>query len=163
MSPPQNGRGNLTTFYRTSFCKVIRKLRTDEKFSEPFTPHDLRRTAATIITAMGCPRYWAKLILNHAEHDVTGIYDQYAYDWEKKKGIEVLNYALECIISNTSKEGAPSLLALRERLGFFTSRDLDFTVPDTPTDHQATFSSPVTYSLSYGLQGSASSKVETVP
>ena len=102
---------------------------------------------------MGCPRYWAKLILNHAEHDVTGIYDQYAYDWEKKKGLEVLNYALEQIVFSTSENQIPSLVELREKLGVFNSKELNFKIPDTPQDHQATFSSPVSYTLSCDLEG----------
>jgi len=46
-----------------------------------FRPHDLRRTGATWITAVGLPKLYARLMLNHSdgERDVTGeVYVQYS-------------------------------------------------------------------------------------
>lgn len=53
-----------------------------------FTPHDLRRTAATHMTGMGVPRLTVSKILNHTEQEVTAIYDRYAYDSEKRQALE---------------------------------------------------------------------------
>ncbi|MHC2552280.1 tyrosine-type recombinase/integrase [Bradyrhizobium elkanii] len=42
-----------------------------------FTPHDLRRTAATLARRAGAPRPDVKATLDHMEGDVTDIYDKY--------------------------------------------------------------------------------------
>ncbi len=54
----------------------------------PFTPHDLRRTAASMMTSMGILRLVVKKILNHVEGDVTAIYDRHSYDNEKRQALE---------------------------------------------------------------------------
>ena len=54
---------------------------------EDFTPHDLRRTAASQMTASGIPRLVVSKILNHAEKGVTAVYDRHSYDEEKRIGL----------------------------------------------------------------------------
>lgn len=54
---------------------------------EPFTPHDLRRTAATQMS-ISIDRVALAKILNHAETGVTGIYDRYSYDAEKRLALD---------------------------------------------------------------------------
>lgn len=50
-----------------------------------FRPHDLRRTAATNLAALGCPELILKHLLNHSQSgNVTAIYDQYRYEKEKR-------------------------------------------------------------------------------
>lgn len=61
-----------------------------EKFKgikESFTPHDLRRTAASHMTALGIPRLVVSKILNHVEKSVTAIYDRHTYDKEKAEAL----------------------------------------------------------------------------
>lgn len=53
----------------------------------PFTPHDLRRTAASHMTALGIPRLVVSKILNHAENSVTSVYDRHSYDKEKRDAL----------------------------------------------------------------------------
>jgi integrase len=53
-----------------------------------FTPHDLRRTAATHMTSMGISRLVVSKLLNHVENSVTAIYDRHSYDSEKKLALE---------------------------------------------------------------------------
>lgn len=53
-----------------------------------FTPHDLRRTAATQMASMGAPRLTVGKVLNHIEAGVTSVYDRYAYDIEKRKALD---------------------------------------------------------------------------
>jgi integrase len=54
-----------------------------------FTPHDLRRTAATHLTkTCGVSQFVVGKILNHSEKSVTAVYDRYAYDPEKKAALE---------------------------------------------------------------------------
>ena len=48
-----------------------------------FKFHDLRRTAASHMTAIGVERLVVSKILNHAEQGVTSVYDRHSYDGEK--------------------------------------------------------------------------------
>ncbi len=54
-----------------------------------FTPHDLRRTAASHMTGMKVPRLVVSKILNHAEQGVTAVYDRHSYDSEKREALEM--------------------------------------------------------------------------
>lgn len=63
-----------------------------------FTPHDLRRTAATWMSSLGVPRDILSKILNHVDSSVTARYDRYAYDIEKYKAMEKWATKLKNII-----------------------------------------------------------------
>jgi integrase len=54
---------------------------------ERFTPHDLRRTAASRMTGAGISRLVVGKILNHAERGVTAVYDRHSYDAEKQAAL----------------------------------------------------------------------------
>jgi len=64
-----------------------------------FTPHDLRRTAASQMASMGTPRLTIGKILNHVEPGVTAVYDRHSYDQEKRKALNAWARKLESIIS----------------------------------------------------------------
>lgn len=83
-------------------------LRNEKAFALPhFTPHDLRRTAATHITGMGTSRLVVKKILNHVDRDgATPVYDRYAYDAEKRKALDAWCRRLEDIIRQGVKSAA---------------------------------------------------------
>lgn len=66
---------------------------------DPFTPHDLRRTAASQMTSMGIPRLVVSKILNHVESGVTAIYDRHSYDKEKRQALEKWGRKVEYIIT----------------------------------------------------------------
>lgn len=53
-----------------------------------WTFHDLRRTATTHMGELRVPRHIRKLLLDHAENDVTGIYDRYEYLEERRDALE---------------------------------------------------------------------------
>ncbi len=112
---PDNPPKDLNHLGQTSLSRAINNNR---KFldMEEFKPHDLRRTAATLAAGLGCPRQWVKILLNHTDSDITGIYDQYAYDWERNKALEILNYAINRIVSCFCIEDVPTLLELREEV-----------------------------------------------
>lgn len=59
-----------------------------------FRIHDLRRTAASHMTSLGVSRLTVSKILNHAERDVTSVYDRHSYDGEKREALEVWAQAL---------------------------------------------------------------------
>jgi hypothetical protein len=68
---------------------------------EQFTPHDLRRTAATFLAKMGNMDEVIDAVLNHAKQGVIKVYNQYRYDTEKQKALESWERKLNSIISGT--------------------------------------------------------------
>jgi len=66
---------------------------------EHFTPHDLRRSAATFMTgSCNVPRLVVSKILNHAEPHITAVYDRASYDKEKRMALEAWGRKLGEII-----------------------------------------------------------------
>jgi integrase len=65
-----------------------------------FTPHDLRRTAATHMTEMGISRLVVSKILNHVDNSITAIYDRHSYDTEKKNALESWGIKLREIVND---------------------------------------------------------------
>src|SRR5579863_2812151 len=50
--------------------------------------HDLRRSAATGMARLGVNRVVIGKILNHAEREVTAVYERHAYDAEKRAALQ---------------------------------------------------------------------------
>ena len=70
-----------------------------EHFALPrFTPHDLRRTAASHLASVGVERFIISRVLSHTDQEVTGVYDRYAYDKEKRRALERWERKLRRII-----------------------------------------------------------------
>ncbi|MCG8531306.1 MAG: site-specific integrase [Desulfovibrionales bacterium] len=122
-----------------------------------FTPHNLRRTGATRLTSSGYSKEWVKKLLNHADQDVTDIYDVYDYFEEKRAGTELIGYLLDRILSNEEPIQVPSVKTLRREVltkglvyKFMSDEYYEKeTNANIPMGFQATFSSPVSYMLSY--------------
>lgn len=53
-----------------------------------FTPHDLRRTAASFMTRLGIPRLHVEKVLNHATGDIAEVYDRHDYLSEKRAALD---------------------------------------------------------------------------
>jgi len=68
-----------------------------------FTPHDLRRTVASMMTKSGVDRLVLKKILNHADREVTAVYDRYEYDKEKQVAMLAWDRDLKKILANQKK------------------------------------------------------------
>jgi integrase len=66
---------------------------------EHFTPHDLRRTAASRMASMGIPRLVISKVLNHVERGITAVYDRHGYDREKRAALDAWATQLENIIA----------------------------------------------------------------
>lgn len=73
-----------------------------------FTPHDLRRTAATHMTEMGISRLVVSKILNHVDSNITAIYDRHSYDAEKRNALEAWGNKLKQLLN--SSEVASSVI-----------------------------------------------------
>ena len=65
---------------------------------ERWTPHDLRRTAASSMTASGVSRDLLAKILNHTDRSVTAVYDRHSYDKEKRRALNAWGWRLEGIV-----------------------------------------------------------------
>ena len=63
------------------------------------TPHDLRRSASTLMTSSGVSRFDLKRVINHTDSEVTGVYDRYAYLNEKRAALLKLEKKLLGIVN----------------------------------------------------------------
>ena len=132
--------------------KVIRRSFDLFEIDEYFTPHDLRRTSATLIAALFGDMAYAKRALNHVERSATAVYDQYIYDREKRIAMNALDYALKRIINSESVESVPSLDQIRNEVfskGSFDTKPIPQV--DNSQGFQTTLLNPVSYSLSASL------------
>ncbi len=78
---PRKAGTHLTTI-KTATQSILR--RTEMR---PWSPHELRRTAASKMRAMGVTRLVVQGILNHKDRSVTAIYDRYGADPEKQQAL----------------------------------------------------------------------------
>ena len=63
-----------------------------------FTPHDLRRTAASFMTKLGVPRLHVEKVLNHSTGDIAEVYDRHDYQPEKRAALEKWAAHLQMIL-----------------------------------------------------------------
>ena len=74
-----------------------------------FTPHDLRRTAATHIAEMGFSEFLVGKILNHSSKSITGVYNRHRYDKEKQQAMEAWARKLNRILSGKTESNVLEL------------------------------------------------------
>ncbi len=67
--------------------------------------HDLRRTAATYMARIGIDRVVIAKVLNHAESEVTAIYDRHRYDTEKRRALDLWGQRLQAIVDGKDEGG----------------------------------------------------------
>jgi integrase len=79
----------------------------------PFTPHDLRRSAATHMTALGIARLHVAKLLNHTDRDITSIYDRHDYGVEKRAALQTWANHLRAIIAGKGSKVVPLAKELR--------------------------------------------------
>ena len=72
----------------TDFLERERMIRGDGSL-DPWTLHDLRRTARTNFSRLRVDHDVAERLLNHKVTGVRGIYDMWAYLDEKKEALEL--------------------------------------------------------------------------
>ncbi len=85
--------------------KAAGRVRLDSGVSD-FVLHDLRRTAATYMTAIGVSRLVVAKILNHVEQGVTQVYDRHSYDLEKRQALEAWAVRLIEIVGTRCVDGS---------------------------------------------------------
>ncbi|MCA1542263.1 integrase family protein [Bradyrhizobium sp. NBAIM32] len=81
-----------------------------------FTPHDLRRTAATIARRGGAKREDVKALLDHLEGDVTATYDKYDMLPEKRLVASILEAELRKIIGVKPNFCRPEIVFDRDNI-----------------------------------------------
>lgn len=88
---------------------LSRAVRENEKhFDIPhFTPHDLRRTAASFMTKLGIPRLHVEKVLNHSTGDIAEVYDRHDYLPEKRAALERWAAHLSEIIEGRDQKVIP--------------------------------------------------------
>jgi integrase len=74
----------------------------DRKPTEPWTLHDLRRTARSLMGRAGVPTDHAELALGHVKVGVRDVYDRHEYLDEKKAAFELLATLVEKILNPKS-------------------------------------------------------------
>jgi integrase len=85
-----------------NLAKAMEALR-DGLFSDVVTPHDLRRTAATIMGRIGIDQMTIGRVLNHStttKATITGsVYDRHDYIPQKRIALEKLNSEIDRVLS----------------------------------------------------------------
>ncbi len=81
LESPMRPGSHLTTV-RTARFSIL-----ERTGMRPWSPHDLRRTAASKMRALGVDRLVVQGILNHKDRSVTAIYDRYGADPEKQRAL----------------------------------------------------------------------------
>jgi integrase len=89
--------GHHLTTIKTAQQAILRRHR-----MRHWTPHDLRRTAASCMRAMGVSRLVVQAILNHRDRSVTAVYDRYGQDPEKKVALCAWGRRVEEIVRRTA-------------------------------------------------------------
>jgi integrase len=62
-----------------------------------WAPHDLRRTARTLLAALGCPDEVGEAILGHMKPGIVGVYNLHRYDVERGEWLKRLDEHLEAL------------------------------------------------------------------
>lgn len=63
-----------------------------------WVPKDIRRTAATLMSRNGVPRFVVRRVLNHSDNEVTAVYDLYEYDDEVRRALLILEKAIRDLL-----------------------------------------------------------------
>jgi integrase len=64
-----------------------------------FTPHDLRRTAASMMLSLGTAPHVVEALLNHKPRGVAAVYQRYAYGPEMRRALDQLGNHIATIIT----------------------------------------------------------------
>lgn len=96
--PARRGGGRLRNLWYSA-----QRLR--QRMGVPhWTPHDLRRTAATMLRGeCKITRIVVERVLNHADRGVAAIYDRSSYDPEKREALDAWGVKVQAIIEGGAK------------------------------------------------------------
>lgn len=103
------GRTHLGRNPLSNIERSLRRARARSKVAN-CTPHDLRRTAASLMTGMGVSRLTVKKLLNHVDNEITAVYDRHSYDSEKRLALEAWGRRVEEIVAGTGRKDKARLV-----------------------------------------------------
>jgi integrase len=95
---PISGFSKFKKAFDEQVLKELRKEDPEAKPLPPWTTHDLRRTARTLMARAGVSPDHAERALGHVIGGVQGVYDRYAYKEEKRAAFEALASQIERIL-----------------------------------------------------------------
>ena len=85
--------------YFDSMSKPKRRLDAQLKNVQPWTIHDLRRTARSLMSRAGVSSEHAERVMGHVVGGVEGVYDRHRYDQEKATALVKLAALVDGIIN----------------------------------------------------------------
>jgi integrase len=100
----------------SAYAQLVDRVRTKLELAD-FTSHDLRRTAATKMAALGVLPHVVEAILNHASGTISGvaaIYNRQTYAAEKKRALQAWAREIERIATGKAKTAAVVPIGSRE-------------------------------------------------
>jgi integrase len=71
-----------------------------------WSPHDLRRTARTLLASIGCPQDVAESVLGHMQPGIVGTYNRHGYDAERLEWLTKLDARLEQLAAESLARAA---------------------------------------------------------
>jgi integrase len=86
-------------FYRQPYSQIRPEQVRPRLTVTHWAPHDLRRTARTILAELGCPDSVGESILGHMLPGVVGTYNRHKYDAEKQDWLKRLSDHLEGLVA----------------------------------------------------------------
>ena len=110
--PVQRMAPGKTTGYlgETTLNHALYMLQSD---LEPFTVHDLRRTARTHLAALGVAPYIAEMCLNHKPQGIEAVYNVHDYFEERRAAL----FALSDLLAECEKGDTKKVVPIRQRRG----------------------------------------------
>ncbi|MHB9833876.1 tyrosine-type recombinase/integrase [Paraburkholderia terrae] len=82
-------------YYHQPYCKIKPDHKRLRLPVTHWSAHDLRRTARTMLAAMGCPNDVGEAILGHVLPGIVGVYNRHTYDKERRHWLTLLSKRLE--------------------------------------------------------------------
>lgn len=95
VEPVQQKSIQASVFYHQPYCMTRPESSRARLPVTHWAPHDLRRTARTLLAALGCPDEVGESILGHMLPGVLGVYNQHGYDAERVMWLKRLSDHLE--------------------------------------------------------------------
>lgn len=103
--PSEKGSGHTqqkmvseSVFFRQPYCKIRDNWTRTRLTVTHWGPHDLRRSARTLLAQLGCPHEIGEAIIGHMLPGVSGIYQLYKFDAERVEWLGKLDAELERLV-----------------------------------------------------------------
>lgn len=98
-----------------ALSNAIRRHRGEMGITEPFTPHDLRRTLRTRLAELGIPDIVAERVLGHKLQGILAVYNRHTYEGEKREALKQWERKLKRIVG--IETGNAKVISLQRKRG----------------------------------------------